>query len=83
LRQVARDGGDAVALLDRKARDGEIATIAADEGDVRAVESGDEGKTARRGHRTREHGADGMGDGVMDVEQVERFGFEHFEHFCG
>jgi len=24
-----------------------------------------------------------MRNGVVDVEQVERFGFEDFEHFCG
>jgi len=30
-----------------------------------------------------EQGADGMGNGVVDVEEVERFGFEDFEHFCG
>jgi len=24
-----------------------------------------------------------MRNGVVDVKEVERFGFEHFEHFCG
>src|SRR2546425_1533461 len=35
------------------------------------------------GHRAGEQGADGMRNSVVDVEQVERFGFENFEHFCG
>src|SRR6266700_3338259 len=83
LEKIAGDGGDAVALLDGEASNGEIAAIAADEGDVRAMQRGDEGKTARRGHGTREQGADGMRNGVMDVEQVERCGFENFVHFCG
>jgi hypothetical protein len=83
IEQVARDGGDAVALLDGKAGDGEIAAVAADESDVRAVESGDEWKSARGGHGARQHGANGMGNGVVNVEEVEGFGFENFEHFCG
>src|SRR6266699_3266085 len=40
VEQIARDGGDAVALLDGKTCDGKIAAVAADEGNVRAVESG-------------------------------------------
>ena len=47
LQEVLRDGGDAVGLLDGKFCDGEIAAIAADERDVGAVKSGDEGETAR------------------------------------
>ena len=50
VEQISGDGGDAVALLDGKARDGKIAAVAADQGDVRSVESGDEWKPARRGH---------------------------------
>src|SRR6266481_7782565 len=68
VEQIARDGGDAVALLDGEARDGQIAAVAADEGDVRTVESGDERQAARGGHRAREQGADGMGNGVVDME---------------
>ena len=48
--QVIGDGGDAVALLDGKAGDREIAAVAADQRDVGAVQSGDEGQAARRGH---------------------------------
>src|SRR2546430_7406845 len=50
IEQIARDGGDAVALLDGKARDGKIAAVAADQRDVRPVERRDERKAARRGH---------------------------------
>ena len=46
-------------------------------------ERGDEGQAARGGHAARQHGADGMRDGVVDVENVERFGFEDFQHFGG
>src|SRR6266478_522902 len=83
LEQIAGDGGDAVALLDGKTGDGKIAAIAADESNVRAMESGDEREAARRGHGAREQGADGMRNGVVNVEQVERFGFEDFQHLCG
>ena len=83
LEQIVRDAGDAVALLDGKFGDGKIAAVAADEGDVRAMKRGDEGKAARRGHGTREQRADRMGNGVVNVEKVEGFGFENFEHFGG
>ena len=35
--QIVGDGGDAVALLDGKSGDGEVAEVAADQGDVGAV----------------------------------------------
>ena len=81
--KILGDGGDAVALLDGEFCDGKIATVAADERDIRAVKSGDEGEAARGGHGAREHGADGVRNRVMDVKKIERFGFEDFEHFCG
>ncbi len=83
LAEVVGDGGDAVALLDGKFRDGEIAAVAANESDVGAVKRGDEGKAVRRGHGTREQGADGMRDRVVHVEQIERFGFDNFDHLRG
>src|SRR5882672_8352018 len=49
LQKIVRDGGDAVALLDGKFGDGKIAAVAADQGDVRAMKGGDEGKATRRG----------------------------------
>jgi len=51
--EVVGDGGDAVALLDREARDRKVAAVAADQGDVRAVERGDEGKVTWSGHGAR------------------------------
>src|SRR2546430_10936448 len=81
--QIARNRSDAVALLDGKFGDGEIAAVAADQSDVRAVKGGDERQAARRRHRAREQRADGMRNGVMDVEKIKRFRFENFEHFRG
>lgn len=83
VEEIAGDSGDAVALLDGEFCDGEIAAIGADESDVGAVKRGDEREAARGGHGAREQGADGMGDGVVDVEEVERFGLEDFEHLGG
>src|SRR5258708_4487100 len=75
LQKITGDRGDAVALLDGEAGDGEITAVAADESDVRAMQRSDEGKAAGCSHGAREQGADGMRNGVMDVEEVERFGF--------
>ena len=44
--EVVRDGGDAIGLLDGESRDREKAAVAADQGDVRAVQRGDEGQAA-------------------------------------
>ncbi len=70
--------GDAVGLLDAEAGDGEVGAVEADEGDVGAVEGGDEGEAAAAGgdgfgleHLAGEEGGDGVGDGVVDVEEVE------------
>lgn len=79
--QVAGDGGDAVALLDREARDGQITAVIAHERDVRAVEGGDERQAAGRGHGPCEQSADGMRDRVMDVEEIKTGGFGDFGHF--
>ena len=76
--EVGGDGGDAVGLLDAEAGDGEIGGIEADEGDVGAVEGGDDGEIAggEAGGRVLQHlagedGGDGVGDGVVDVEEIE------------
>src|SRR5437868_10081456 len=39
--QVMRDGGDAVALLDRKTRDGKIRPVGPHQSDVSPVQGGD------------------------------------------
>ena len=83
--EVLRDAGDAVGLLDGVAGDGQIAAIEADEGDVGAVERGDEGQAAAAGgeHLAREQGADGVRDGVVDVEQVELVELGDLSHARG
>ena len=48
LRQERRRRGDAVALLDREARDRQERRVAADERDVGAVQRGDDARRARR-----------------------------------
>jgi len=83
IEEIFGDGGDAVALLDGKSGDREIRTIAADQGDVRTVKSGDERQAAWGSHGTGQQGADRMRNGVVDVKQVEGFGFKDFEHFGG
>ena len=42
--KVSGDGGDAVGLLDAELGDGKVGAVEADEGDVGAVEGGDEGQ---------------------------------------
>lgn len=83
VEKILRDGGDAVALFDGKFGNGQITAIAANESDVGAMKRGDKRQAAGSGHGTREEGADGMGDGVVHVEEIERFGLENFEHLGG
>jgi hypothetical protein len=83
--EVLRDGGDAVGLVDTKAGDREVAAIEADEGDVGAVESGDEGQAQALGaqHFLGEVRGDGVRDRVMNVEQVEVVELGNFGHARG
>src|SRR5260370_490442 len=71
VEQIAGDGGDAVALLDGAFSGGKIAAIAAEESNVRTGQGGYGREATRRGHGAREHGADGMRNSVVNVEQVE------------
>ena len=41
------------------------------------------GRRRGSGHGAGKEGADGVGDGVVDMEKVEGFGFEDFNHFGG
>src|SRR5260370_1183230 len=66
--QIVGDGGHAVALFDGKAGDGEIAAVAADEGNVGAMQRGDKGQAAGRGHRAGQQRADGMRNGVVNMQ---------------
>ncbi len=45
------------------------------------MQRGDKRQPPRRGHRARQQRAHGMGNGVVDVQQIKRFGLEHFQHF--
>src|SRR6201984_2725034 len=83
LQELLRDGGDAVALFDGKLGNRQVGAVATDQRDVRAVKCSNERQAARDGHRARKQGADRVRDGVVDVEQVQRFGFEYLEHFGG
>src|SRR5208283_2076840 len=53
------------------------------QGNVRAVQRGDERQAARRSHLAGQEGADRVGDGVMNVENVQGFSFKNFQHLYG
>src|SRR5208283_2928197 len=83
IEQISRNRGDAVALFNGIAGDGKETAVVAHEGDVSAMKSGDERKTARSGHGTCQQGADGVGNGIVNVKEVKRFFLEDLEHFRG
>src|SRR6266852_7897819 len=80
LSQIFRDGRDSIAFLDRKARDGQIRPVDSDKGDIRSVERRYKWDAARPEHRARQVGAHRMGNGVMNVQKVERFACRHVVH---
>jgi len=47
------------------------------------MKSGDKGKAAGSGHGTRQQGADGVGNGIVNVKKVERFFLEDLKHLRG
>ena len=83
--KVGGDGGDAVGLLDAELGDGQVRAVEADERDVGAVERGDEGKmeAARGEHLAGEQRADGVRDGVVNVEEIERVELGDLGHAGG
>jgi hypothetical protein len=83
LLQIMRDRGDAVGLFDRKFGDWQETPVVSDQGNVGAVQRGDEGQWVRRRHHAREQGVDGMGNRVMDMQQIEAFRLGHLHHFYG
>ena len=85
IAEVGGDGGDAVGLFDAELGDGEVGAVEADERNVGAVEGGDEGKmkTARGEHLPGQQSADGVGDGVVDVEEIERVELGDLGHAGG
>ena len=86
--QVLADGGNAVGLFDGEFRDAEVGAVRADKRDVGAVERGDEGQAAGiflecRGHLAREQRRDGVGDRVVNVQQIELVGLGDVGHARG
>src|ERR1019366_10749285 len=87
--EILGDGGDAVALIDGKARDGQIRRIGANQRDVGTVQGGDVGQSATRAgviaaqHLARQHGTYGMGNRVVHVQQVELVNLGDFRHARG
>ena len=79
--QVLADRADAVRALDGKLGDRKVGGVGAHQRDIRPVQRGDEGQAALRGqHLLRQQRGDGMGDGVVDVQQVEPVGLGHVGH---
>ena len=68
-----------------KRGDGEIGAVEADQGDVGAMERGDEREMDAAGgeHLFGEVGRDGVRNGVMDVEEVKAFPFGDLRHAGG
>ena len=80
-RRVIADRSDAVGLLDGEFGDAEVRGVHAHQGDIGAVQRGDEGQAAGgRHHLLRQHGGDGMGNRVMDVQDVEVVALGDFGH---
>lgn len=86
LPKLIGDGGHGVGLFDRVFGDAEVRAVDADQGDVGSVEGGDEGERAfaLSGHDAAgEHRGDGVGNRIVDVEQVEVVFLGDFRHAGG
>ena len=58
-----------------------VGGVDADQRDVGAVQRGDEGQAARgRQHLLRQHGGDGVRNGVVDVQHIQVVALGHFRH---
>src|SRR5262249_50384604 len=68
IAQVIRNRGDAVALLDGKPRDRQVAAVSSHQGDIGAMERRDEWQLSRHGHHAREQCAHRMRDRIMNVQ---------------
>ena len=73
------DGGDSVRHLDAELRDRQVAFVPADQRDVGSVQRGDH-LQARMQDLLRQVSADGVRDGVVDVEDVEPLVCRHLRH---
>ena len=80
--QVVGDAGDAVALLNGEAGDGQVAAVQAHQRNVGAVQRGDKGQpdAARGQHLTRQQSTDRVGNRVMHMQQVQIVELGHFRH---
>ena len=80
--QIIGDGGDAVAFVDGVAGDRQIGAIGAYQGDVGPVQRGHKGKpaTVARQHLPGQHGADRMGNRIVNVQQIEVVIFRDLRH---
>lgn len=84
LFEETRDGGDGVGTDERVANGRAVAGVPTEEGGVGAVEGGDEfGATLGREHFEREDRGGGVGDGVVDVKDVEGEVAGDFGHLDG
>ena len=73
-----------VGLLQRMTDGGAVAGIAAEQGSVRAVESGDHTRRERRReHRAGEDGRRGVWHGVVNVQNVQVVFPTNFRHLDG
>jgi hypothetical protein len=81
LAQVVADRRDPVGLLYRELGDRVIRPVHAHQGDIRAMQRGDERQPAPgREHLLRQHGGNGMRNGIVYVQHVQTVGFAHFRH---
>ena len=79
--QVLADRADAVRALNGKLGDGKVSGVGAHQRDIGSVQGGDEGQPPPgREHLLSEKRGNGMGNGVMDVQQVEIVGFGDVGH---
>src|SRR5581483_12506737 len=84
LAQILADTGDAVGLFDGEAGDGEVGPVGAHQGDIGAVQCGDEGQAAgRRQHVASQQRRNRVRDGVVDVQQVEMIDLGDLGHARG
>ena len=72
--------GDGITLFDAKTCDGQIRTIVADQGDIRSMKRRDEGYNAIRQHLLRQVRADGVGDRIVNMQNIQVISSHHFSH---
>ena len=84
LPQVIGYRGDTIALFDGEAGNGQIRPVEPHQGDIGTVQGGDKGQIPAFGqHLAGQQCAHRVGNGVVDVKQVELVIFGHFRHACG